>query len=345
LKILYLSCHEILEFDEVSLLHELGHEVFSPGAYVEPKNRGDQHLRPDISTLEYDPDIVAQYNEISQTHEAGKDTKDYLTKEFVDNFDTVIVMHMPRWIHLNWNAMRERRVIWRTIGQSLASVEQQMQVFRNDGLQVVRYSPNEANIPHFCGQDALIRFYKDPNVYKNWNGNEGFVITFGQDMQGRGSHCNYTLFEEITRPFLRKLFGPGNHQEGFGMGRVSYDQLLQEMRNNRVYLYTGTQPASYTLNFIEAWMTGIPVVALGAQHGNADQWRNHNLYEIPTLITDGHDGFVSDDPEVLRQRIATLLNDHDYAAAVGAQGRQSAIRHFNKDMIMNSWKAFLEGTT
>ena len=34
MKILYLSCHSILEYDEVKLLTGMGHYVFSPGAYV-----------------------------------------------------------------------------------------------------------------------------------------------------------------------------------------------------------------------------------------------------------------------------------------------------------------------
>jgi hypothetical protein len=31
-----------------------------------------------------------------------------------------------------------------------------------EGLEIVRYSPMERNIPGYIGEDALIRFYKDP---------------------------------------------------------------------------------------------------------------------------------------------------------------------------------------
>jgi hypothetical protein len=37
MRLLYLSAHSVLEFDEVSLFRELGHYVFSPGAYVNPR--------------------------------------------------------------------------------------------------------------------------------------------------------------------------------------------------------------------------------------------------------------------------------------------------------------------
>jgi glycosyltransferase involved in cell wall biosynthesis len=160
-------------------------------------------------------------------------------------------------------------------------------------------------------------------------------------MEQRGPHCNYQLFEQVTRPFPRKLFGPGNNQPGFGMGKVSYDHMRRELRNNRVYFYTGTHPASYTLNFIESWMTGIPLVCIGPQHGNANVWRTHNLYEINTLIEDGVTGFISDDPLVLQDRIRLLMNDKALASQISAAARQEAIRHFGKDLIKGAWEAFL----
>jgi glycosyltransferase involved in cell wall biosynthesis len=340
-RILYLSCHEILEHDELKLFQELGYGLFSPGAYVEPQNRGDGDLRPGIPGLVYNPDVVAQYHRIGAQF-PGQDGKRHLTKEFIDNFDVIIVMHIPEWIELNWEAMKHKRVIWRTIGQSVASVEKRMAPYKAQGLQVVRYSPREVRIPHFAGMDALIRFYKDPAIYQGWTGGVPQVITFAQSMQQRGTHCNYALFEQVTRPFQRKLFGPENHQPGFGMGKISWAEQIRELQRSRAYLYTGTHPASYTLNFIESWMAGIPVVAIGPKYGNADVWRNHDLYEIQDLIQNGVNGFISDEPAILTSYVQKLLTDEALARRISAAGRAEAIRHFNKDMIKASWKAFLE---
>ena len=341
MRILYLSCHEILEHDELILFHELGYELFSPGAYVEPQNRGDLGLRPNIPGLVYNPDVVQQYHRIGAQF-PGEDGKRHLTKEFVDNFDAVIIMHIPDWIEVNWEVMKHKRVIWRTIGQSVASVEQKMSPYKNQGLQIVRYSPRETNIPNFAGMDGLIRFYKDPDIYQGWTGEIAQVINFSQSMQQRGNHCNYALFEQVTRPFPRKLFGPENNQPGFGMGKISWQDQIRELQKARAYFYAGTHPASYTLNFIESWMCGVPVVAVGPQYGNADVWRNHNLYEIQDLIQNGVNGFVSDDPATLSNYIQQLLSDEALARRISAAGRAEAIRHFNKDMIRAAWKAFLE---
>ncbi len=341
-KVLYLSCHEILEFDEVKLLHELGHEVFSPGAYLFPNSHNDNNMRPSLPELVYDLDLVRRWVKHDSVH-PSVDGKSYLTKEIVDLFDIVIVMHVPDWIKKNWEVMKHKTVIWRTIGQSVASTEQGLKPYRDQGLKVVRYSPQESFIPHFIGQDALIRFYKDPSDYGDWNGNKKEVITFCQNMQDRGDACNYDTFESVTRPFPRKLFGPGNEQPGFGMGKVPYSRLLQEMRDNRVYFYTGTHPASYTLNFMEAWMTGTPIVAIGPQYGNADHLRNHNLYEIQSLIQNGINGFIADNPAELTVYIKDLLSDNGLASRISTAGRTDAIRHFGKDLIKASWASYLDG--
>jgi hypothetical protein len=79
-------------------------------------------------------------------------------------------MHIPEWIIDNWELFRGKRVIWRTIGQSTSTHEAKLLPYRNQGLQIVRYSPRETNINGYIGQDAMIRFYKDPDEYKNWQG-------------------------------------------------------------------------------------------------------------------------------------------------------------------------------
>lgn len=338
MKILYLSCHSILEYNEVKMLHELGHEVFPAGAYVDPANPHD-NKRPPIPGMTIRPDWLEQYGKLAP---AGVDSRDCLTKEFVDNFDCVIIMHLPRWVVKNWDVIKHKRIIWRTIGQSVSSVEKLMgQYVNTGGLEIVRYSPQEVNIPFFAGQDGLIRFYKDPKEYGNWNGKNKKVITFAQSMKERDVACNYTLFEKTTRGISRCLFGPGNEGQDWTSGTIPYEQLKQELRDNRVYFYTGTHPASYTLNFMEAWMTGIPIVAVGPQYGNAKHLMNHNLYEVSSLIKKGVSGLVSDNPEELRRYIQRLFEDNEFAQRISEGGRAAAIRHFGKDMIYKAWKEYL----
>lgn len=341
MRILYLSCHSILEFDEVRLFHELGHEIFSPGAYVEPMNVGDDSLRPGIKGLEYDPEIAQMW----QAHEQifpERNGKEYITKEIADCFDVIIVMHMPHWITMNWDAIKHKTVVWRTIGQSIDKQEAALKSYR-DKIKIVRYSPRESSIPNYIGSDALIRFYKDPEEFKEWNGKTKRIITLSQSMPKRASACSFGVFEEATKNLPRALFGPGNEAAGeMALGRLSFEDLKKELRENRVYFYTGTHPASYTLNFIEAWMTGIPIVAVGPAYGNSEYIPGHYLYEVHSLIDSGVDGYVGDSVDELRGQCVMLLEDEVAAREIGGAGRKRAIELFGKDLIKEQWQEFLQ---
>ena len=251
-------------------------------------------------------------------------------------------MHIPAWIRDNWDAFQNVRVIWRTIGQSTSGTEASLQEFRSKGMEIVRYSPMEKNIPGQIGGDARIRFYKDPADYGGWTGEQRRVITFAQHMKDRDQACNFSFFEEATRDFPRHLFGPGNEHIGdWTSGKISAEQQMVEYRTNRAYFYTGTHPASYTLNFMEAWMTGTPIVAIGSERGNAGYFPGHDLYEIPHLIDNGVTGFVSNNLEKLRGYVQALLDDKELADNISKAGRKRAIEIFGRDTIAEQWQEFL----
>lgn len=265
-----------------------------------------------------------------------------MSKEFVDNFDTIIVMHKPEWIRDNWEVFKTKRVIWRTIGQSSPHVEDMLRPYRQKGLEVVRYSKHENNIEGNIGCDKIIHFYKDPQEFGNYNGMNREAITFAQNMIDRGEHCHFDLFKQITEGFDAHVYGPKNENAGdLNGGFLTYPEMRQKLRDSRVYVYTGTQPASYVLNFIEALMTGIPVVAVGEKWGNSLEIAGKNTYAIPEIINHGVDGFVSNDIEQLHETVKMLLDDPTKCKLVGGMGRELAIEYFGKDVIKSRWKDYL----
>ena len=333
MKILYLSCHSILEYDELKLFTELGVDWFSLGSYVMPTKPVDP-IRPPIR---YYPDNwLTQY----------APDRNNIPREFLAKFDAIIVMHVPEWIEQNWERWHDKRVIWRTIGQSTPAIERRMFEYRRQGLQIVRYSPREANLEPNAGCDAVIRFYKDDKEFGHWVGAGNEVITFAQDMKHRAEFCNYDAFVQIAEGFNAKIYGPKNEGSGdLNGGFMTYDDMKQKLRDARVYIYTGTQPASYTLNLIEAMMTGVPIVALGPKYANSLSYKNQidaDLYEIPDIIKNGVNGFWSDDIGKLREYVQFLLNDIKAARRIGEMGRNTAIELFGKEVVKSKWKEFLK---
>jgi hypothetical protein len=330
MKLLYLSCHAILEYDELRLFEKLGIDYFSLGSYINPRNPVDP-IRPALT------------HKVDEWLLSHAPDRDHLTAEFLDRFDVIVVMHKKEWITNNWELLKDRNVIWRTIGQSTPSYEDALFEQRFQGrLKVVRYSRREANIDRNIGSDAVIPFYKDPEEFKGYNGFEREVIIFHQDLKNRNDFVGYQQVMQAFHDFPAKVYGPNNQNLGeLNGGFLSYDQMRQKMRDSRVYFYTGTQPASYTLNLIEAMMTGIPVVAIGPK-----LWNTLNLagdvYELPDIIQNTVNGFISDDMEEIRQYITFLLGNRDAAKRIGEAGRETAIERWGMKNVAAAWSEFFQ---
>jgi hypothetical protein len=329
MNILYLSCHSVLEHDEVKLLTELGHNVFSMGSYINPKSPHDNKR----------PGFEGYYNDHLQSV-AIQCSKENLHQELIDWADTIIVMHRADWVLSNWDKMKGKKVIWRAIGQSEPGIEGQLVIPKMNGLKLVRYSPGERTITDYAGEDALIRFYKDKEEFNNWNGDIAEVMTVGQSMQQRGDFCHFNLFDQATKDLPRKLFGPENENSGIEGGVLTYEELKKAYRDYRVFFYTGTYPASYTLGFMEALMTGIPVVALGNELWDTKFFKM-DVYEVDKIIQNGVNGYVSNNLNDLREAVELLLEDKELARRIGEEGRKTAVSLFDKDIIRSQWKDFL----
>ncbi|MFA5388070.1 MAG: hypothetical protein WC322_06850 [Candidatus Paceibacterota bacterium] len=318
-----------MEYDELKLFTELGIDWFSLGSYVIPTKPVDP-IRPPI---QYHPDQwLTEY----------APARDNIPAEFLAKFDTIIVMHVPDWIEQNWDKFREKRVIWRTIGQSTPAIERRMFQYRTRGSQIVRYSPREANLEPNAGCDTIIRFYKDEREFGHWVGAGNEVITVAQDMKHRAEFCNFDAFVTITKGFNAKIYGPKNENAGeLNGGFLTYDDMRQKMRDARVYIYTGTQPASYTLNLIEAMMTGAPIVAIGPRLANSLSRKNDINADLYEIIKNGVNGFWSDDINKLREYVEFLVKDVKAARRIGQMGRNTAIELFGKEVVKLKWKQFL----
>lgn len=329
MKLLYMSCHAILEYDELKLFEELGIDYFSLGSYVNPQHPVDS-IRPSLS---HKPDEWLMSNAPDRNN---------LPQEFIDKFDVIMVMHIPEWIINNWDKFKGKRVIWRTIGQSTPEIERKLLPYRKQGLEVVRYSPREQYIKDNIGFDAMIRFYKDPKEFYGWVGGGTEVITIAQNMKHRAEFCNYDTFLKISEGFRTKVYGPNNEESGeLNGGLLTYQDMKQKYRDARVYIYTGTQPASYTLNFIEALMTGTPIVAIGDEFANSLDVAGET-YEIPELIFNGVNGYCNNDIERLRDHITELTQNIKLARYISKNGRELAIEKFGKENIKSYWKKYLK---
>jgi len=328
MRILYLSCHSINEFEDIQLFTELGHEVVSQGNYRDPRISADKS-RPPLENAYYNEELAKLC--ASALNRWGNE----IPKQLIDWCDLIYILGIEAWLPPNWDRIKHKHVVFRSIGQAVEGTERVLSKYRPEGLKIVRYSPIEQSIPCFSGGDVTIRFYKDPAEYKGWTGEKQQVITVAQAMRKRDVCLKFSLFEECTRWLPRKLYGFSNEdvdKELWG-GALTYEELKQVLRENRVFFYTCTFPAPYTMGLMEAWMTGTPIVAIGRTLAGFN-------IEVPDLIQNGINGFTSDSLTELREYVATLLEDYELAKRVSSEGRKKAIELFDKDKIKEEWRRF-----
>ena len=145
--------------------------------------------------------------------------KAHLPGPLIDWAQIVIAHHFVYdWIAGQWGRIRHKRVIWRTVGQSNPALEEFMATLRPEGLQIVRYSPKERSTPHFAGEDALIRFYKDPDEWQGWTGEDAVVGNVTQDMVGRADACGLAFWQAATEGLPVRPAGPMSELLRGGIG-------------------------------------------------------------------------------------------------------------------------------
>jgi glycosyltransferase involved in cell wall biosynthesis len=215
------------------------------------------------------------------------------------------------------------------------SNEVEAKPFRMSGLERVLYSPKERNIPEFSGDDALIRFWGE-QVDEPWVGDDAIVIQISQHLRQRDPYTNWEFWDTATRGLPRLAIGPGSEVIG-GPGAVSFEEMKSYLMNSRAFLWTGSQPASYTLGLIEAMHAGIPTVSIGCEwmqvdygHTARDQFEGHEI-----AILSG------DDPNAVRWTLKDLLAEDEFAETISRQTRARARELFDRETVGQQWKAYL----
>ena len=344
MNVLYISCHAVLEFDELKLLNTIPNlHVRSTGAYADPR----QHpaLRPALPDLEVSDDHIRN----SFLFNTGGHK---LNDELLNWADVVIFMHMPEWIHESLDDLDRHgdvRVIYRSIGQSAPNVETMLRNYSlhfGSRFSIVRYSPNEQFIKNFQKSDNLIRFYKDPQEFRRTEppAASNHILMSTQNGLGRGNFTHTREALEISAGHPRLYVGTNNEdiRDHFDcpIANPDYEELKKVYREARIFLYTGTVPASYTLSFIEALMSGLPIVTISGKMWAKEHlgWISPDVFEAPEIVGPAATIHSIEDGQDL---LAALMSRNDIIEEWSQFNRDRALELFAFEPIRDQWRQLL----
>ena len=334
LKILCVSVHPVLEYDEIKLFEDMGHEVFALGFFFHRATPGN--LRPPLPETDWHQMCARAFAEMGCSR-LSTNIEWSVTEQFCALFDVIIVHHNHHFIAGNWDQIQSTPVVWRTIGQELHWAEDAIRPFRERGVKIVRWSPEERFIERYIGDDAVIRSAKNPDDWTGWTGESSRILTFNNNFRARGEGMSFDFYQACVTGFPFDLYGLNNPDVPGWRGTATPDKQQSLLRDHRLAFVTGTYPAPYTLGFIEAWMTGIPVVHVGRKRFTKD---NRGTYEIDHLIANGESGFLVDEIDGARLIFRMLLDDIDLCRHISTNGRAAAIKNFGTEQARVKWAEF-----
>lgn len=342
LNILYMSTHAVLEYDEIRLLDELGYNVTSIGAYITPLNP-HVDIRPPLNikhNIEFENKIHHMFNLNKNNGIELNMCSKVLNKDVLNDYDVVIVMEKIDWIELNWEVLKNKIVILRTIGQSNETVELKIKKYLDKGISVIRYSPSEQHVKNFAGQSILIRFLKYQSDFKNRSHTpNNKLISIGQDIKNRKDTCFGNIIEEVATRLNFILYGTNNENYNFYGGNISYYELIDILSISGCYLYTGTYPAPYTLNFIEALMSGIPIISIG------HEWYRSKFYdynsEVPAILNAYGINCANNINDII-SLYNKFTQDPNYATETSFKQIDIASKMFSVEQNKYKWKEYIE---
>lgn len=165
----------------------------------------------------------------------------------------------------------------------------------------------------------------DAEEYGGYTGDRAAVLRVGNTMRERDRMFDVDFQERAVEGLENLVVGDNPSIPGSQPAR-SFDHLKRLYREYRCLLHVSREEYEdgYNLVTLEALATGMPVVSLGNR---------------TSPITDGVDGFVSYDADVLRERCAQLLGDPDLARSIGARGREMVARAFPIERFVENWRA------
>lgn len=336
IKLLYLSSfHPTLEYDDLILFSELNLDWISNGLYKNPRIPESPCLRSSIDK-DSNPEILKMLK-----------VTGHLSKELIDHFDVIFISNHVSYLIRNWEVLKNKPVILRTYDAHSIPNEAILSKLVKEGLTLVRMYDWENNLPFSTKTPNVISHYADENVYYGWRGEDKVVLTFQHHFKTRANHYdewgnhvypNYLVYLEIAKHIPYKLHGLDNHIP-LSSGPVDWNTQKELLKSSRAYFSLGTKPSPYTYNLMEAMMTGCPTINFGKKLGTYNIPMFKDTYTLPDMLTNGVDGFYSDDPQELINISNELIRNETLAKQISDNGRKLALKYFSKAAQAKKWKA------
>ena len=171
---------------------------------------------------------------------------------------------------------------------------------------------------------SVIKHGMDTDYWNNWVGGDGKIMTAVWYFVKRDRICGFDLYKEVTEGLKTNPWGDS---PGFSKNADNVNHLRTLYRSASVFLNT-TLWSTTPFSLLEAMSVGCPIVTTATT-------------AIPEFIENGVNGFITNDPKVMRKYLEDLIEDKDMALEIGAAGRETVIQQFGENRFLHEWNEVL----
>jgi hypothetical protein len=174
----------------------------------------------------------------------------------------------------------------------------------------------------------IIRPGVDTREYGGYRGNIRGILQVCNHLKERGAMMGYKTFQAVCRNLPHFVVGDNGHMP-HSRTAESWEDLKEQLRSFRIYLYTPVYPYEdgYNLALLEAMATGMPVATL--RHSTSP-------------IRDGMEGIVASTAEELREKVMGLLDCPEEAARLGENARIRVEDQFPLSKFCGKWQSLAD---
>ncbi len=311
LRILTFNRHEPVLYE----LAKTGHEfhVLLPETRVLWEREWDVKSRPIPANAE----IIGGVEHICSL---ALDRYDLLLAQCWDDFLSVQSSSRPKMLLLMTGPPDQRADTGKS--DALARLYQEWQLASVSVAYMYEYYAHSWALPGIVIEQAV-----DARDYETFEdtGEIEAVLTVAHFFKERDDLMGYSFHRQVVKDDIPyKIVGHNPGMPGSGPAR-DWSELRSYYRDYRVYLNTCVSGGFIAL--LEAMTAGMPVITRSGPGPGTPH----------SLLIDGYNGFVSDDPQYLREKIRLLLAHRDVAKEMGQRAKETVQAKHNIERFIQEW--------
>jgi len=166
---------------------------------------------------------------------------------------------------------------------------------------------------------AVVDSAVDIELFSGWEGGDGTILSVADHFPQRDAITGFSLWRQVAEGMPVNVLG---NSPGFSV-RPGISDLIKHYKKASVFFNTSSWQAC-PVALLEAMAVGCPIVTVPTT-------------TIPDFIEDGVNGYMSNDPDELKERLTELLDNTDRATELGRHARETAMEKFNPSRFAKEW--------